>query len=40
MNKEKKLFQDSGRIPDRDIRPELKSKLLVEVARICGLQRS
>lgn len=40
MNKEKKLLQDSGHIPGKDIRPELKSKLLIEVARICGLKRS
>jgi len=40
MSKEKKLLQDSGRAPDKDIRPELKSKLLIEVARICGLKRS
>ncbi len=40
MNKEKKLLQDSGRTPEKDIRPELKSKLLIEVARICGLKRS
>ena len=40
MNKEKKLLQNSGRIPDKDIRPELKNKLLIEVARICGLKHS
>ena len=40
MNKEKNLLQSSGRIPEKDIRPELKNKLLIEVARICGLKRS
>jgi len=40
MNKEKELLQSGGRIPERDIRPDLKSKLLLEVARICGLKRS
>lgn len=40
MNKEKKLLQNSRRIPDMDLRPELKNKLLIEVARICGLKRS
>lgn len=40
MDKEKNLLKNSGRIPDRDIRPQLKKKLLLEVARICGLKRS
>ncbi len=40
MNMEKNLLQSSGRIPEKDIRPELKNKLLIEVARICGLKRS
>jgi hypothetical protein len=40
MNKEKNLLQSSGRIPEKDIRPQLKNKLLIEVARICGLKRS
>jgi hypothetical protein len=40
MNKEKSLLQSGGRVPDRDIRPQLKKKLLLEVARICGLKRS
>ena len=39
MNKEKKLLQNAGRIPDNDIRPALKNKLLIEVSRICGLKR-
>jgi hypothetical protein len=40
MNKEKELMQSGGRIPEKDIRPELKNELLVEVARICGLKHS
>jgi hypothetical protein len=40
MNEEKSLLQSGGRIPDRDIRPDLKNKLLIEVARICGLTHS